>query len=684
MTAIILEHAIYGSSGGLGDYRILASSAGLDGGARAKIAYYSSLDGSALSSEFAPIYSFFALTEERWAFTRTVYAGATPRGSDYVVHAIVLGRDALARLDYKPFTLSDAGFFLALKPPRDSVLSPLALEEENEAAGFARPALPAIAFSLRVLSKGVLRLRISEGMDAVAVCRAIHESLPPADRMKATFCTRFSYRRALDLRLAAFIPADDAIIEEQKSGAMIVATLPANPATPGDVYDRWVREVYGQPELELIGPSLLERPAEALASIENVRRLRQWTGGESSTFELDDLRDAAVVVLHPLNRDRPSIQPLLPGAVAVTLCTTVAAALTSSAAFENGARMVMEIGPRIRSEAARWIEHVRVEPLHAWSAELLLRLPDATLDTIGRLLVRADGSRPYLALLSSSKSGSQPLLAAVLPRLRRRFDPDATSLIVVVIDALVAERDAVIEFVSASERAAAGDPESAQQVWLTALVTALARHPSLHSIAARIVLSNELLASLPMELLDRLAPSLYATPDKLAPALAENALPALNVSLARVAYQELSHGRFPRKRSALQVLQRVLAGCSVALRQGHTSHAARITALLFLAATVPDRSTRAALREALAVTAAALIELKPDALQAAVLLRALSAARLLRPLASAGRKVRRVGVPARQMAKLRPLARQHQPATWSNAIPAFLRGLPRKTEANGW
>ena len=90
-----LPHAIYGSATGLGDYRILASTAPFDERLRSTIIYYANLEGSARSTTFPPIFSFYALGENRWAFSRTLCLGATPRGNDYLVHAIVCARGAV-------------------------------------------------------------------------------------------------------------------------------------------------------------------------------------------------------------------------------------------------------------------------------------------------------------------------------------------------------------------------------------------------------------------------------------------------------------------------------------------------------------------------------------------------------------------------------------------------------------
>jgi hypothetical protein len=193
-----LPHAIYGSATGLGDFGILASTAGLDERVRSTISYYANLEGSARSTPFAPIFSFYALGAGLWAFSRTFCLGPTPRGNDYLVHAIVLDAAALARLDYKPFALDDARFFTSRKPADARVLVPL--PDTGAASRALRFDGAQIASCIRALSRGPLRLRIDDDAQAAEVCREIHESLPPDDRVATTLCTRFSYGRNLGFR----------------------------------------------------------------------------------------------------------------------------------------------------------------------------------------------------------------------------------------------------------------------------------------------------------------------------------------------------------------------------------------------------------------------------------------------------------------------------------------------------
>src|SRR5258705_7472823 len=105
---MILEHAIYGSASGLGDYQILGASPKFDDRLRSTVVYHANLEWSALTAPFAPIFSFFSAAPSLWAFARTLYLRPSTRGNDYLVHAIVLDAAALMQIEYKPFALADA------------------------------------------------------------------------------------------------------------------------------------------------------------------------------------------------------------------------------------------------------------------------------------------------------------------------------------------------------------------------------------------------------------------------------------------------------------------------------------------------------------------------------------------------------------------------------------------------
>src|SRR5205085_3987756 len=97
----------------------------------------------------------------RWAFSRTIHLAPTTRGSDYLVHAILLTEATLARHDFKPFVFSDGGLFVGEKPPLHTRLKSLQWSDDQ----LPQPVPwqidpPAIAFLLRGLAKGPLRLRV--------------------------------------------------------------------------------------------------------------------------------------------------------------------------------------------------------------------------------------------------------------------------------------------------------------------------------------------------------------------------------------------------------------------------------------------------------------------------------------------------------------------------------------------
>src|SRR5690349_33201 len=121
---MILEHAIYGSSTGLGDYRVLGVSPRFREQWRTPIEYHSSLGWSALNTPFLPIFSYYNLGTNLWAFTRTHDLGQTPRGNDYFVHAIILDRETLAQIDYRPFAIANA--FVSFIPAQRA-LQPLTI-----------------------------------------------------------------------------------------------------------------------------------------------------------------------------------------------------------------------------------------------------------------------------------------------------------------------------------------------------------------------------------------------------------------------------------------------------------------------------------------------------------------------------------------------------------------------------
>jgi GTPase-associated protein 1, N-terminal domain type 2 len=526
-----LAHAVYGSTTGLGDFGILASTAGLDERVRSTIIYYANLEGSARSTPFAPIFSFYALGDKLWAFSRTLCLGSTRRGNDYLVHAIVLDAAALARIDYRPFAL--AGLFMSSKPSEGTVLKPLSIEGGSRRA--FRFDNAAIASCIRALSRGPLRLRMEDDVQAAEVCREIHDSLPPDDRIATTFCTRFSYGRKLGFQLAAFASADEPKVRETAAGATIV-DFPS-PTSTLDHFDRWTAEIRGQNDLDLIGLSVVSDAREAFALIEGVRQLRRWTAHDA-TPDITALEKASALVLRKENRGREVLQAVLPGALAVDL----AARVRGGTAFEECARLCAELQPNVRRAAVEWLRELKTSPAELWMAEMLLLLPDAPL---------AEISAAWQRMQVGNANAFRAFATIVLGRIRDRFGAEGASVAASAASRLTG--DALLGYVRVMEETAARDT-----AWLLAIVREVFSKGGIApAIPARIILTNELLSSIDDAEVETFAPAFFVMEEKLANTLAATQRPALYRALVKVAQSRLREGWTPQTPT---VLQRVLLG----------------------------------------------------------------------------------------------------------------------------
>jgi hypothetical protein len=623
---MLLNHAIYGSVGGLADYRVLGASGNLDERVLTKIAYYSSLGGSALSGPFAPIFAFYPVERDQWAFTRTWYVGPTSRGSDYLVHAIVLDEATLEACDFKPFHLDDANLFASDKPPRDSSLP--WLEWDGHAVGSRRGATaPArLGYALRMLARGPLRILAREDKFAASMCRDIQESLPPDDRRVTSFCTRFSYRRALDFRLAAFVEQDEAIVFEQKTEATTVGVGPSTLLGSGDQFDQWVADVRGNPELELSGLSLLENPAQAIAYVRKVRLFRQWAGGKAENFDLGDLRDAAALVLLPKNRKRPAVFPLVAGALAVRLTDLVDDAL-SARSFDRCAAAVEDIAADLRLASDRWIGEVGVAPLQAWMARVFLLLGAGDLGAITERLTQRDQAHPYLVRLSDRDAGSyRAFLLAALSVLRERFGDAGGRAAGTVAQALVADREALFRFISAMEKTATEGESATRDAWLLAIVRDVVQPLRLSpAIAARILCSHDLLSKATAEELATYAPACLDFTDPLLEILSASQSARVYNALLAGAHQRLRDRQWEtRELTVIDVLRRILFGAAEVLRRApQASTQWDLTAVVFLTATRTPYTLRPAIADAIVAATAALENHGLCAEQAALLRKSL-------------------------------------------------------------
>jgi hypothetical protein len=597
---MILEHAIYGSETGLGDYRMLATSPRFSERLRDEVEHYSNLDWSAIAGAFAPIFSFYSLGDRLWAFARTMYLGPTVRGSEYLVHTIVLNAQALAEIEYRPFAL--AAEFSSQKPVR-----PLpSLTFTGRSANLTKKLPnPVIAASLRALSRAPLYLRADAG-DAERICRDIHESLPPTDRMRTMFCTRYSYGRHLDYQLSTFVAADEQRLRAQTSNATIVAYPPPGAATP-DLFDRWMQEVCGQADFDLVGPSILRDAPEAFALLDGVKDLRLWTSKGGAATDIRALEKSSALVLAPENCDRASIQPLIPGALAVEICRRVRTAET----FTEPAEMSRARPPEIRRAAAQWIGQLRTAPTEAWMADLLLRLPDAPLDEFVESLKRTD-------LLDRNAGAYRAFLSTILIGLRERFGIPAGSSVASIIGELPAA--AIRHFVQATEETAKSDTDGTRRAaWLLALVRARAIPAP---AAGRIVLSNDLLILLRDDELVTLAPALFGMEEGLAqalPSIPEGS--TLDRALAAVLRERLQTAWRPRTPFGFEILRRILLGASTIPFARAT--AVDLTAVAFFIGTIFPPESRADLRGSIATLIDRLAAAGLTPVQASLLIRAL-------------------------------------------------------------
>ena len=513
-----LPHAIYGSATGLGDYRILASTAPFDDRLRSTIIYYANLEGSARTTPFDPIFSFYSLGETLWAFARTVCLGPTPRGNDYLVHAIVLDAAALAKIEYRVFGL--AHLFASEKPMDGTVLRPLAMAVGGGRKAVGSVSASATASYLRALSRGALRLRVVE--DAAGICREIHESLPPDDRVATTFCTRFSYGRSLAFQVAAFAKEDEARVRETAPNATIIDFPP--PAAAPDLFDRWTAEIRGQADFDLVGLSVLRDVREAFSLVDGVRQLRHWTAGDVSGLE-----KASALVLRKENREREVVQSVLPGALAVDLVARV----------RRGEFEEQEIEPSVRRAAVQWLRELKTTPAEGWMAEMLLLSRDGSLAEI------ADG-------LKRVQPVPRAFLATLFARMRDRFGADGARIAAAAAPLL--SGDALLSFVRAME-------ETGSRDWQLAIVRDVYANAEIApAIPARIILTSGLLSSLSDAEIATLAPAFFALEEKLASALAGTTPPALVRALADVTQKRLREGWWPRSAAAVEVVRRVMVG----------------------------------------------------------------------------------------------------------------------------
>ena len=294
-----IEQAVYGSRSGDRDYQTLAVSTRLARDERDVFEQHANLGGTALSgADVPPIYQFFSLGHERHGFTRAEIVPGGARGNDYVVHALILGTEVLQTLRGDLFLLDDLGLFSAKKPTGNELPS-LALDarqlEEAASHEMGRDLhrgleLSHLATLLATLADGSpLATPIADGTFAVHLCRALLSALPPDDRLRWSFSTRYSQPRTLPFAFAAFVADDRPLVERYQRGALRPLTAAAETNAAVSQYLATLERGL-EPAL---GFSLLADPARGAKIAKHLAALQT---GESLRTEDGANPEAAVAV----------------------------------------------------------------------------------------------------------------------------------------------------------------------------------------------------------------------------------------------------------------------------------------------------------------------------------------------------------------------------------------------------
>jgi hypothetical protein len=334
-----IGQAFYGSFSGHHDYRVLAASPDLSDQEQSEIQSASNLGGTALTgSPTGFVWAAYDLDRQsgRRAFSRTVFLGQGSRGNDYLAHVLILGPEALELLRGDLFLLADLGLFSVEKPATGKVLPKLALDPEGierhscrllgEGADLGHPRLTAI---LRALSSwGCLALPETDGDRAEALCRSVLAALPPEDRERLSFCSRFSLPRAASFHLALYHP-DDRDLAQAHLGADPGEPLPDG--APGDLFEAWVGEV-AEGVYPLYGLSLRDRPGESAA---RAAAFREWADSaleENGTASFETAEDWRLrledLVRDPRNQALEPVQHLKVAAAVREVLNRVKAVLS--------------------------------------------------------------------------------------------------------------------------------------------------------------------------------------------------------------------------------------------------------------------------------------------------------------------------------------------------------------------
>lgn len=500
---MILQQVLYGSLTGSRNYDIIACSGGVAAGDRAKIADFSNLGGSAQAmAEAAVTYAFYPLDDnQRWAFAQTTIFGYGKRGNEYLVHALVLDRGAMAAIGGDVFALAQAGAFEAWKPAQAQQIDPRNVSSRDVKHALARP-LPAVDMPVALLISALGAQRLAVCVDEVddgrAVCETVHRILPPSDRAQMSFCTYFSYPKVLPFRLTAFVPADHDLVAEYLIRRGAVYFDPSTARSTREV-EKWVS---GREKRETLwGISVLGDARRALA-IED--RIAEWhaaaTQGRATVATLLDEspvgREAAAVLRIEQNADAASAGTL----TAIIPATLLLVELQSVAAGAPiDVQRLADIARSLPNATAQWL--LDAERAAAASADSVVMETAKVIVWLarehGEAMLDIVVGRSTAFWFQSLHSRNARAALAVLTHIFRAWRTSKTDSISEVVDLAIAlsrDSELIRTIVAAAEAAADRDGKQ----WLLRIVREIlqlqADVPA--TAIARIAIDHDLLPSL--------------------------------------------------------------------------------------------------------------------------------------------------------------------------------------------
>jgi hypothetical protein len=341
-----VDYVFYGSPTGEGGYEVLAHSSGLSSGERESIASFSNLGGAVLlEKDPESIYAFYELApDEKWAFTRVALRRGQ-RGNDYRALTLVLGRRIMKAARWNPFSLEAAGraLFKELEgrqnwqahlpaPARRVRLSHL--EEFSRQPLVVREGvdLDQLAAVLRRLATGTVAMTVDGKEGGIAICQGVLAALPPDDRRKVSFCTRFSFRRGPAFQLALYAPADEEQVNRYLRSAEAAArgrwgSLPVQK----DPFRSWC-ELLAIGLDPLRGLELLKEPLETVRLVHFLQR-RIKEGAEPPGMSLEVKEKIRNIILLEGNETLASVRHWRVHEAARELRNRLQAALSRSSSF---------------------------------------------------------------------------------------------------------------------------------------------------------------------------------------------------------------------------------------------------------------------------------------------------------------------------------------------------------------